>query len=580
MVPKRGPFFLGRDRATRVASAPRGLGLYRRAGRDGFFFVKNLAAQAKQYPGKIKPVYVDEQIKRSDGQLVTKQKEAEAYCHRRNAEIQEMLLALAGETVAYSGADLEGISRQLADQWLRGKQRGQNLQELQLDVLKGLAELVATAGSDQDTVELVAGEVTVEVPRSDQARIQEQLDAAAKGEPLTIKVFDPADINKERAKLERLCWNNGFRPSGDDLNTIATRFHTLVQGHMELAEKKKSSGSLTPPTPQLNSKGLTWNRLLEAKSEEGIASGTANGIRKALERLEGWLKVQHDQSLPTAIDGDTALQFRTWLTSDASGLKSSSASKDLRYVNAAFNAAVKQGLILDNPFKNLPRDRRATLQQKRDARKTADANKVLTAEEVRAAYDTMLSNKRGKRDPSFNLFYLQAVTGTRIQEVAGLRRCDFTKRAYRGKTYKCIEIKPWEGRGFGVLGERGGLKTIQSERIIPLPARAHVIWEEMHGKSENPAWPDERPPSETGTWGGNLQRRLRDKVEGWKGSHVWRETMVNYLSNNAHPTRIVEMVAGKDSRSTLSDYTSDDLPSMAAALEAFAQYLDLPAYEA
>ena len=45
---------MGRDRATRVASAPRGLGLYRCAGRDGFFFVKNLAAQAKQYPGKIK----------------------------------------------------------------------------------------------------------------------------------------------------------------------------------------------------------------------------------------------------------------------------------------------------------------------------------------------------------------------------------------------------------------------------------------------------------------------------------------------------------------------------------------------
>ena len=56
--------------------------------------------------------------------------------------------------------------------------------------------------------------------------------------------------------------------------------------------------------------------------------------------------------------------------------------------------------------------------------------------------------------------------------------------------------------------------------------------------------------------------------------------MVNYLSNNAHPTRIVAMVAGKDSRSTLSDYTSDDLPSMAAALEAFAEYLALPVYKA
>ena len=35
---------MGRDRAKRVSSAPRGLGLYRREGREGFFFVKNLAA--------------------------------------------------------------------------------------------------------------------------------------------------------------------------------------------------------------------------------------------------------------------------------------------------------------------------------------------------------------------------------------------------------------------------------------------------------------------------------------------------------------------------------------------------------
>ena len=572
---------MGRDRPTRVSSAPRGLGLYRRAGRDGFFFVKNLAEQAKRYPGKIHPVYVDEQIKRSDGQLVTRQKEAQAYCHRRNAEIQEMLLAIAGETVTYSGADLEGISRQLADQWLRGQQKGQNLQQLDLEVLGGLAELVGVAGSDQkDTVEFVAGDRTVEVPRSDVGRIRQQMEAVPKGEPLNFKVFDPADINKERQRLERLCWSNGFRPSTDDLNSIVMRFDTLVKSHMQLAENKKSSGSLTPPTPKLTARGLTWDRLLQAKCEEGIASGTRNGIRKALKRLEGWLNVQHDLSLPTAIDGDMALQFRTWLTSDASGLKSSSASKDLRYVNAAFNAATKQGLILQNPFENLPRDRRARFQQKRDSRKTADKNKILSPEEARLVYDRMNKSKRGVRDASFNLFYLQAVTGTRIQEVAGLRRCDFTKRAYGGKNYKCIEIKPWPGRGFGVLGERGGLKTIQSERIIPLPTFAHQIWDEMHDPAcEEPAWPAEKPPSETGTWGGNLQRRLRDNIAFWKGTHVWRETMINFLSNNAHPTRIVEMVSGKDSRSTLSDYISDDLASMAKALEAFAGHLNFPEYK-
>ena len=39
---------MGRDRASRVTSAPRGLGLYRRSGREGFFLVKNLAAKAKR----------------------------------------------------------------------------------------------------------------------------------------------------------------------------------------------------------------------------------------------------------------------------------------------------------------------------------------------------------------------------------------------------------------------------------------------------------------------------------------------------------------------------------------------------
>ncbi len=121
---------MGRDRPTKGASAPRGLGLYRRAGRDGFFFIKNLAAQAKRYPGKIKPVYIDEWIKRMDGTLVTSKKEAEIYCHRRNAQIKDMLESLAGETHPYSGADLEAIAQQLATQWITAMQRGLNLQDM------------------------------------------------------------------------------------------------------------------------------------------------------------------------------------------------------------------------------------------------------------------------------------------------------------------------------------------------------------------------------------------------------------------------------------------------------------------
>ena len=78
-----------------------------------------------------------------DGTLVTSQKEAENYCHRRNAQIQDKLLSLAGETIAYSGSDLESISQQLASQWVTAKQRGLNLQDLEAERWK----LIARYGS-------------------------------------------------------------------------------------------------------------------------------------------------------------------------------------------------------------------------------------------------------------------------------------------------------------------------------------------------------------------------------------------------------------------------------------------------
>ena len=78
-------------------------------------------------------------IKRADGTLVTNHKEAESYCHRRNGQIQEMLLTLAGDTVDYSGANLEGIAQQLANQWIPAAQRGVNLQDMNSTVLQAFA---------------------------------------------------------------------------------------------------------------------------------------------------------------------------------------------------------------------------------------------------------------------------------------------------------------------------------------------------------------------------------------------------------------------------------------------------------
>ena len=63
-----------------MTRAPRGLGLYRRSGREGFFFVKNLAAKPKRQPaGTVSPTYIDEQIRRSDSVLITSQKAADQW---------------------------------------------------------------------------------------------------------------------------------------------------------------------------------------------------------------------------------------------------------------------------------------------------------------------------------------------------------------------------------------------------------------------------------------------------------------------------------------------------------------------
>ena len=319
--------------------------------------------------------------------------------------------------------------------------------------------------------------------------------------------------------------------------------------------------------------------LLQAKEEEGIAAGTLAGMTKAVERLESWVKTNYSLHLPGTLDGEVAKKFRSWLFSSDSGLSTSSVGKEFRYLNSVFNAAVKQELLEENPFKNLPRDRRTSMQQKVDARKTVDANKVLSPEEALAIYERMNSDKRGNRDSGFDLFYLQAVTGTRIQEVAGLRCCDFTERSFEGKTYRCIEVRRWSKRGIAVLGDSGGLKTPQSERIIPLPKCADPIWEKHSDpKSAAPAFPREEPKTLRAHWGDNLARRMRDKIPDFPGTHAWRETLINNLLNNAVPIRIVEMVTGKTGNTPLSQYTSDDLPSMAKAIDIHAKHVGFPAY--
>jgi hypothetical protein len=143
---------MGRDKPNRVEGTPRGLGLYRRQGREGFFFIKNWSHLAKEFPGAFeRNGQFDEWIKRTDGTLVDNLKEAKAYCLRRSGELEQRKIALTQPTIRYSGEDLEGIAQTVANTWIKAWQRGANLQQLELDLwrvfmdaLKGAKAFEAT----------------------------------------------------------------------------------------------------------------------------------------------------------------------------------------------------------------------------------------------------------------------------------------------------------------------------------------------------------------------------------------------------------------------------------------------------
>ncbi|MGC6482310.1 MAG: tyrosine-type recombinase/integrase [Synechococcus sp.] len=382
-------------------------------------------------------------------------------------------------------------------------------------------------------------------------------------------------VVEEERKIKRLCLDQGYNPDEQGLRTIFGVFITLVKEHIDKLSVAKSEGKAAPPPPTIQKRGKTWDALLDAKKREGLAQGTYKGVTKAVERLSGWLATAYKVRLPTGLDPELALEYRDFLFSN-SGLRLSTASKEMKYMKSVFNAAVRQGLLDVSPFKNLPRDRRAAMQTQMGRTKSLDNQGCIDPTAAQKICATMRKNKRGKADPSFDALFLQAMTGCRIQEVAGLRRCDFIERKGGEEIFKCIRIIHWEGRGLGTIGSRGGLKTNYSQRIIPLPERAYSIWDKYSdSKSEEPAFPQEEPKTVNQNWGDNLKRRMKDKCKDYPGTHGWRRAFINNSVNSGLPARVFQMVTGKTGNSSLNEYTRDDLGLMFKAVELNAEILGI-----
>jgi integrase len=542
---------MGRDRPTRVEGTPRGLGLYRRQGREGFFFVKNWAHIAKEHPGVFgRNGQFDEWIKRPDGSLIDNLKEAKAYCLRRCAELEQRKLALTQPAIRYSGEDLEGIAQTVSSTWIKAWQRGANLQQLNLDFWRVFMESLQGAKEQE--------------ARSPGLRFFFQLE--------TSDGF--ITLDEEEKKLQRLIWDQGYRPSTDQLSLILMRFGSLVLSHIENADTQKQSGEIQPPRPSHPKQSQTWEGLLKAKEAEDIAEGTMRGITVAITRLQRWAAEEYQVKLPSSIDTEMALEYREFLTRGSS-LKVSSARKELRYLSSTFATGAKKRVLQENPFHDLPKDRKSAMRNRLATRKTVDFNNVINAERGAEINRKMLCAGRGGKDPSYDIFILQAMTGARIQEIAGLRGNDFVKRRVGETEYRCIRITAWEERGHGALEERGGLKTLQSDRLVPLPDCGAGIWERYADKNNRgAAFPEERPHSARQPWGERLMKRMREKCKPFKTT-AWRETVINNGTNAGISYRAAEMVTGKTGESSVVQYTSDDLAVMKKVVEVNAESLQI-----
>ena len=542
---------MGRDKPTKVEGTPRGLGLYRRQGREGFFFIKDWSHLAKEFPGAFEHNgRWEEWIKRPDGSLIVTLREAKAYCLRRCAELEQRKLALTQPAISYSGEDLEGIAQSIATKWIKAWQRGTNLQSLDL----GLWEIFLLG-------------------------LQGAKECEAKG--AQVKFFfalGGADeiirLGEEEQKLKRLIWDEGYRPTQEQLSLIMMRFASILLAHIKEAKGEKEAGKIKPPKPTHARQSQTWDGLLKAKESEDLADRTMMGIRSAATRLQKWASEAHKVKLPTSIDSEMALEYREVLMQNES-LSISSARKELKYLGSLFAAGVRRKVLEENPFSALPKDRQSAMKNHLATRKTVDHNNVISRERGAEINKKMLCDGKGKKDPSYDIFLLQAMTGGRIQEVAGLRGCDFIKREAEGVEYLCIRITAWEQRGHGALDQRGGLKTLQSDRIVPLPKCARVIWEKHANKGNlDAAFPEERPKTSRQPWGERLTRRMRDKCSPFK-SKSWRETLINNGTNSGISYRAVEMVTGKTGESSVVQYTSDDLAVMQRVIDANAEILDI-----
>jgi hypothetical protein len=281
---------------------------------------------------------------------------------------------------------------------------------------------------------------------------------------------------------------------------------------------------------------------------------TLPGVRNALNKLMRWSAENHGIDSIKEIDSNLLKQYAILIRKT----QPKSARKDLSYLSSIFQCGIEHGMLDGpNPCQGIPRLKRS--ERRKAAAKTVELNNTLTAQQLHQLDQVMIKDKQS------DIYLLQRFTGARQQEIAGLRHCDF--RVVSG--HKCIVIEAHQERGMGMEGQTCGVKTPQSQRVVPLPSCLDPLWDRLHSRSQDPCFPKQNNER---NYGENYRARYHNKARARglpAGTHSLRETMIQTLISNGVREYTIRCIAGKTM--PMSDYVHEDIPKMAEAIAKYAK---------
>lgn len=285
---------------------------------------------------------------------------------------------------------------------------------------------------------------------------------------------------------------------------------------------------------------------------------TLPGVRNALNKLMCWSAENHEVNSIKEVDSNLLRQYAITIRK----IQPKSARKDLSYLSSIFQCGIEHGMLEGpNPCQSIPRLKRS--ERRKAAAKTVEKNNSLTAQQLQRLDQVMIKDKQS------DIYLLQRFTGARQQEIAGLRHCDF--RVVSG--YKCIVIEAHQERGMGMEGQTNGIKTPQSQRMIPLPSCLDKLWDRLQSSSQEPCFPKQ---ANERTYGENYRARYHNKARARglpAGTHSLRETMIQTLISNGIREYTIRCIAGKTM--PMPDYVHEDIPRMAEAIAKYAEISQL-----